>query len=437
MRKLYQQVILWNFLILIAGFPLISFLPGVYNITNTQVFTIPYRLLCVISASITIIIGIRIKIYSLINYKHKILFIFFTVYLLRVTYDLYFSPYSNSLKFEFPEKATFFLYIIGITLIPMISILTIINIDLLKLARYFFYLTLLAIVFALINNNVNFNEVVEDRLSANTTLSSISYGQLGVTGFILALYLWSQVKTKVEIVLYIIGGILSLYTIVIAGSRSPFVVLLICTSLVLLYFRSKNIVSKFFSRALLLIIAFSIVVLPGDILKLIGRYSSTSENRISNTFNKSADQFSGRDFLYEDALNQFFESPVIGTTFVLNRGSGAGWYPHNVILEAFMALGIIGGLVYLYLTYNALRNSFFLLKYFKNTSWLSLIFIEIVIVSTFSGSLYGTYSLWIMMFLLLVSPNYYKKKSRLKNRQNAVDYSKKSKQVNWRIVETK
>jgi hypothetical protein len=51
--------------------------------------------------------------------------------------------------------------------------------------------------------------------------------------------------------------------------------------------------------------------------------------------------------------------------------------------------------------------------------------------------LYGTYSLWIMMFLLLVSPNYYKKKSRLKNRQNAVDYSKKSKQVNWRIVETK
>ena len=76
MVKLFDKVILWNFLIIMAGYPIISFLPLWFNIDDTQIFTIPYRAICFLSAVITIYIGIKIKIYSLINSKQNILYLF-------------------------------------------------------------------------------------------------------------------------------------------------------------------------------------------------------------------------------------------------------------------------------------------------------------------------------------------------------------------------
>jgi O-antigen ligase len=397
-----------------AGFPIISFLPELFKIEDTQIYTFPYRIICLISAIITIIVGIKIKIYSLINTKHRVLLLFLVLYLIRVSFDLYYSEYSEKLTYQFPNKSMYYMFILGVAVIPMISILTIISIDLLKVARYFYYLTLLALSFAISMNNIDIGQIVENRINGNTALASIIYGQLGVTGFLLSIFLWTHFKNKFQFVLYIIGGILSLYTIIIAGSRSPFIALLICTILYLYYLNPKTNISKFITRVLLISFILFVIFSPDKILKLIGNYSPTSEQRIMNTFDKSADQFSGRDLLYKDAFADFLDSPIIGKHFVLTHGTGAGWYPHNVILEVFMALGVIGGVIFVYLLFFAFKNSFKLIKYNNKAAWFSLLFMQIIVFAFFSGSLYTTSSLWIMLFLLLVSPNYYLTNQTLK-----------------------
>ncbi|MCK7519045.1 MAG: hypothetical protein MZV64_15630 [Ignavibacteriales bacterium] len=103
--------------------------------------------------------------------------------------------------------------------------------------------------------------------------------------------------------------------------------------------------------------------------------------------------------LYEEAIKEFLNHPIIGNQFVLENGIGAGIYPHNIFLESLMALGFIGGILILILLFNSLKICYYSIKELDNYSWIRLLFIQYFIFSMMSGGIYNSPLLWIFMAL--------------------------------------
>jgi hypothetical protein len=63
----------------------------------------------------------------------------------------------------------------------------------------------------------------------------------------------------------------------------------------------------------------------------------------------------GRDLLWLNAWDHIVDSPIFGGNFVLTKGFGAGFYPHNLFLDAFMATGLLGFGITLRVVWSVLR----------------------------------------------------------------------------------
>jgi O-antigen ligase len=130
-----------------------------------------------------------------------------------------------------------------------------------------------------------------------------------------------------------------------------------------------------------------------------------TEEELSGTSRFSGTENS-RLYLYSLVLEKVEKNPLFGFGLELPDGLG---YPHNLILESFLALGILGGLMFIILQIYMLFQAFALLKH-KNSykaawGWLGILFIQYFIASMSSGSIYGSYVLWYLMFAVLVIVN--------------------------------
>ena len=80
-----------------------------------------------------------------------------------------------------------------------------------------------------------------------------------------------------------------------------------------------------------------------------------------------------------------------------------GVYPHNLVLEAFMATGIAGGIAYLVLICFMLLACFRLLSRSKGYEWLALIAIYYLVAAQFSGSHWSFNAHWQTLVLVIVT----------------------------------
>lgn len=111
------------------------------------------------------------------------------------------------------------------------------------------------------------------------------------------------------------------------------------------------------------------------------------------------DAGSGRIGLYSRAISQFFASPWIGSSVeeMLSKT-----YPHNAIIEAFMATGVVGGLVYIGLLYYGVRQTWRLLSKSDPRGWVGIVFLNYAIMGMFSGSIIAP-GIWYSIYGLLAS----------------------------------
>ena len=115
-----------------------------------------------------------------------------------------------------------------------------------------------------------------------------------------------------------------------------FVILL----LLMLYsrFKNKNV------AIIISIIAVIVLWLNLDaIINFMGEISPMMEQRMSASANEG--DSSGRDYLFASAIDVFMRNPAFGEKFVID----IGYYSHNSLLDVMMALGILGGLTWIYL----------------------------------------------------------------------------------------
>ena len=105
-----------------------------------------------------------------------------------------------------------------------------------------------------------------------------------------------------------------------------------------------------------------------------------------------------RQYLARDAWHEYLQHPVLGSSIVERRSLA---YPHNCVIEAFMATGTFGGAIFVLMVLMAIYRAIILTRIDVAMSWIPLCFFQQLVGAMFSGGLYGNAALWGMMAIVL------------------------------------
>lgn len=100
---------------------------------------------------------------------------------------------------------------------------------------------------------------------------------------------------------------------------------------------------------------------------------------------------------WTEAVLIFVHQPIIGGPIELPSD---GSYPHNIILEAFMVTGIIGGPLFLLFFLTMARLAFIVFR-FSSFGWIAIFHYQVAISALFSGALYSSERYWISAGLVI------------------------------------
>ncbi|MDQ8203599.1 O-antigen ligase family protein [Pelagicoccus sp. SDUM812003] len=223
------------------------------------------------------------------------------------------------------------------------------------------------------------------------TISSLQLGYSGLVLLIFFLFMYFSERPKnvwKALLLYSVGAV-GMLLIVGSASRGPVVgfVFMAVPFGFSLFFRGEP--GKF--------IKFVVGVATFGAIALIAAQLTGSSvfDRLLSIHHDVVSQSDQSDRLvfYENAWNSFLESPIIGSQSSL----GGYAYPHNLILESLMAVGIVGTIPLLVVIGYAFYCSWALLVRYPKLGWLSLAFYAYFCGSLFSGSLFSNAAFWISM----------------------------------------
>ena len=374
-RTKYLQVLL---LVLgIEGFQLISNIPEAFGVLNSRIVSISYRFVYFIICILTLLyFRWDIKL----NKLFLPVFLFIFLYFIRALYDT---------VFKFSEVGNiaveFWLFAFVMGFFPMLPFLYKMNLKTIEFSKkaLFVITTIINIISFKSNYFAIADEKMGARLYGNKLINPITYGQSGVVLVILCLTLFHDPKFKVKIILLPILAI-ALMNVALAGSRGPMIELTI-TFLLFIIFNFKNIGT--FKITVLFISIIGVAFYFSDYLV----FFNTAIDRLSETgFNKGSES-EERYYLFKDAIEQFFNNPLFGYQAI-------GVYPHNLNFEAFLSLGILGGLLFIYIIGISIYFSISLIK-ISTTNWIGLIFMMYIISTFISGALWNSFEFWSLLAL--------------------------------------
>jgi len=228
---------------------------------------------------------------------------------------------------------------------------------------------------------------------SSSVLSSISLGHLGVTLIILAVTNFPQQKLSLAVCFRVLCILAGISILALSGSRGPVLALLIC--IIILILSQSSIKSKliFLFIALImgyLIYFFMVTVEENTTYRTLSRYTTISD---INSDESSANRLSR----FSLALDQFVKSPIWGDSMVVRETLD---YPHNLVIEAFMALGVIGGLILIFLILKSVLSALSLLRY-HNTLWVGLLYFQFLTGAFVSGSMFLDANFWYWSIIVV------------------------------------
>lgn len=219
-------------------------------------------------------------------------------------------------------------------------------------------------------------------------LNPIAVGNLGASLFLLSvwglLYLQNW-RTDIYKIVVIAGIFVGAYTLVASNSRGPLVSTVACLTIIAVLSRSKY-------RRYVIGIGIAMAALFVPLARFLqDNYNITTLSRMLETSVTEDASSVIRIDLYNNAIAEFFESPLLGSGL---EEKLARSYPHNVILEAFMSTGVVFGVVFIVLMALLSVKAIKILKNFPQFGWPSLLFFQYAIGSLFSGSLNNSVYMW-------------------------------------------
>lgn len=251
----------------------------------------------------------------------------------------------------------------------------------------------------------SYNEIISGVAETATTggqyagvggIDIITYGHLGLSLVLIAFYvlMYLDKKFKPFSILFLVMGFSSM---ILSGSRSPFVGLVLCLIILL---RSKY--SKWYYAIIgILVVIASFNFFSAEIVRLNEYLESigiTSFGRVVNTFiggGISMDEASsGRDDIWSIGWNMFLQNPIFGASYLLPDDS----YVHNIFIEQFMALGIIGGVIFVIINLKAVLLGWKTMTASPKTVLVYALFIQYLILGCFSRTIIALGAYWLFMF---------------------------------------
>jgi O-antigen ligase len=396
-----------------CGYGLISFL--VTDVESSQGITIPYRGMALLLNLFFLLKHLKIiRFGQLAKTKNTItalskkaiiwpLLILIAAYSFRVIYTV--ITYTPSLMLVQPPS-TYIQFWFLISLLPGLNFLFL---DRAKSEQYLFIIWLLH---AIIGVSILFLNPDNDSIFAGSgrlsgaALNPISLGHYATSLAITSVFIWLRTKKSSTLLfgqpkfqyLYVVTAIIGTIGMILSASRGPLVAEILCIALLLINSRKMN---------LGFVVATTILVGGGLLATTLGGESgSMLADRLSNVSDEvevgdDARSQTNRGNLYNLAWKTIQKYPLIGSGIELPNGYG---YPHNLLLEAFLTMGFLGGLVFLgiiaYVTFKAIQ-----VLHYKNKNadwgWLGALFIQYLINALFSGSLYASSLFWYLLLAMI------------------------------------
>lgn len=353
------------------GFDLVSFLPE-YVTVDSQIVTICFR-----GLYFFICLYVIHKCYKkkYLTKSYLPLIIFFIFYIIRSIFDSFYD-YKNIYFF----LLEFWIFVIMLIIIPILSFSCSINYKTLNRAKLFtLYLAISTNLLGVFNNIINLEGFKGGRLTSNLLMNPVSFGQMGV--ILVAICITYLIKSNIinNLILFSLI-ILGIFNIALAGSRGPLIELVLV--LVLFIFSNFKKFNKIYFFSILLLLFFIFIYYSQYFL-----YFDTALARLEGSGQEE------RNLLINDALDKIINNPILGFQAI-------GSYPHNLLIESLMAFGLLGGILMIYLYYQSIKCILFLVRN-ENTSWLALILLMHMFATLISGAIYNSIEFWPLLSLCI------------------------------------
>lgn len=305
-------------------------------------------------------------------------FVFF--YFLRLVFDLYMAEIYHSI---YTSKLTYLIIYTYLTLIVWFIVkdvefnYSVVSKSSLLIGVFYTILSCISIY-----NNFS----LEVRVDATRGIDPIAFGHMGVIILSFALHLLLNKKEYVWQFIGLIFLFIGSLVIVLSASKGPF----LAASIVVLIFSFYSF-RKFFYFLLLIFLGSLYFPIFSEI------DSTLFYQRVLSASNYSDET---RSTLISQGISEFLSSPIVGSSFLLKENSYKGEYVHNILVESFMATGLLGGGVFITIIFMCFKYVFFLLKTSRIYFFYSLFFIDSVIYGFVSRSLINLSSIWISIIII-------------------------------------
>lgn len=299
----------------VIGYPLAAVLSQLIG-GNTQIVTVPYRLLIVGLSLSAVVLSTRQPIR---NSAKSLVVLFSIAYLMRLIVDYSFGhPLAQEALVRF----------IAISLIPLLGIAFAFdsgfNERKLKIVLgYLGGVFILCVHYFREMGNIGGIHDREHIEALNPISLRHAAASVSIVGIVIAMS-----SHRRERIIGVLLTCTSIPIILSAGSRGP-IVAVVFALIVVLSTRAK--------RALYAIPA----IIPAFI---IIDFESTAIQRLINSFGEADRSGLIRLSLQREAFTDFWDSPIFGKHFV-DPNLTIFFYPHNQFIETLMALGLIGGVL--------------------------------------------------------------------------------------------
>ena len=372
----------------IIGYPLASLFATVTGLEN-QVPAIAMRA-AIVACSVIILFG-KLRIAS--QLVVTLFMVFWVGYLLRLAYTFGLTDEVVS-----EPASTYFIWSLGVCLVPSAAVLLYKGrLDFAKARSVFCILGGLAMVGILLLGGTAIESADGQTFDQNrwnlATINSITIGHLGASLILAAsaALLYERPKGRRLLFNAAIAAI-GLIGLFLANSRGP----LIAMACAIAAYGLAQIRNPRTWRYSIVVILGGLVVLYRNTDALFG--SQGVVDRFARLVAGEDRSALTRADLYSDGFSQFLASPIIGDGLEVRT---IGSYPHNVILEAFIATGMIGGLAFLVLTLMSIRASYRILKFDPPKAFVALMAVQYIVAAQLSGAIYQSGLMWVFMASVL------------------------------------
>ena len=372
----------------IVGYPAISFF---FDESSSRRFTVPFRVVLLI-----LLIGVSIS--SIIRIKDKpslamfLALVFVGVYTTRIIHDSFITP-SPEAFYTVTERISKY---VGICLPTFFGFFFVRDLSLIKRAgNWIFWIASLVSAYGIIFNTADMirGSIDSGVLNGSTGMTHIEYGHVALlsTGIGIHKLANREYANRISAIAIVLIIPVAFAALLLAGSRSA----AIGFGLFLVFESYRLIVKR---RFLPILIS---VVFVGSFFVVSNAYLSAAKFDFVTRFltSDAGNAFSnvGRETMIQGAIRQFEDHPLFGDA-INERTSET--YPHNVFLEAFMATGLFGGLLFLGAYTDAFRNAWRASRA-PGYGWLFVFLLQTSSLLFFSGSLYDGSDIWIVLGLFV------------------------------------